>query len=652
MASASISGITVKIGADTKELADKLSSVGSTIEDSFDDAKDAIGGVSDNFVVMEDTAKKANIPVQEIANALVKIGLALLGFSKDSIKSALEVDPDLAAPYTKMSDAFSDMKIAFGEGLLNSLSGIAPDVTEVLTSVTKFAKENPDTAGLILGIVGAVGLLGSAASVAAPLLTLFNISLAPISGTAFAVGAAIMTLILVLTYLSTSLDEIGEKASQTAEDIASMNTETQRIVENGIGELTVENRDDYDWVANVWDPARKEFVEGWAYLDELTGQYVLVSEEVATGATAAMTEASDSITEAGTAMDSVSDSMETTKTSTEELMDVYKNLQETYDNYTASGAGTEMTESLEKMKEICESDALRQFANQPVDPAVGASWEAFGESVSKAGEGFSSISTLLGSAATDTGAGTTAPAGTEEGGTGLIFAMSTLAQKINVVYAESKRLAEYWSGTMPLAIQALIEALCVVKTNDEGETDASGGNTLYTAMGAIYGLIQDIFAVSQTLVEHWTGAFPAAIEVLKLKAGEGIGVLQDMDTTVTGLTSDFNALQSSIEAALDAFLKFREKTGKGGAKPDFGGGHADGGYVRAGVSYLVGEEGPEIWTPHRNGYIVPNDELGGVNNTTVNVNFGGNVYGDERSIRSLVMNAVKEGIRQEVRSAA
>ena len=76
---------------------------------------------------------------------------------------------------------------------------------------------------------------------------------------------------------------------------------------------------------------------------------------------------------------------------------------------------------------------------------------------------------------------------------------------------------------------------------------------------------------------------------------------------------------------------------------------AKGGPVASGTTYLVGEEGPELFTPSRSGYIIPNDELtSGGNDTVINVVFSGDVIGDEKSISSYVKRAVKAGIRQEV----
>ena len=50
----------------------------------------------------------------------------------------------------------------------------------------------------------------------------------------------------------------------------------------------------------------------------------------------------------------------------------------------------------------------------------------------------------------------------------------------------------------------------------------------------------------------------------------------------------------------------------------FGGGRAKGGTVQGGRSYVVGEKGPELFTPGRTGSVAPNSSMGG--NVSVNVN--------------------------------
>jgi hypothetical protein len=59
-------------------------------------------------------------------------------------------------------------------------------------------------------------------------------------------------------------------------------------------------------------------------------------------------------------------------------------------------------------------------------------------------------------------------------------------------------------------------------------------------------------------------------------------------------------------------------------------GRAEGGPVTGNKSYIVGEKGPELFTPRSSGHITPNDELGGgTSNITVNVDASGSaVEGD------------------------
>tara|TARA_R100001460_G_scaffold15393_2_gene33935 strand:- start:4909 stop:6684 length:1776 start_codon:yes stop_codon:yes gene_type:complete len=63
---------------------------------------------------------------------------------------------------------------------------------------------------------------------------------------------------------------------------------------------------------------------------------------------------------------------------------------------------------------------------------------------------------------------------------------------------------------------------------------------------------------------------------------------------------------------------------------------ADGGPVRRGGSYIVGERGPELFTPGSSGMITPNHALGGSTNVVVNVDASGSsVEGNEQQSREL-----------------
>ncbi len=80
---------------------------------------------------------------------------------------------------------------------------------------------------------------------------------------------------------------------------------------------------------------------------------------------------------------------------------------------------------------------------------------------------------------------------------------------------------------------------------------------------------------------------------------------------------------------------------------------ADGGPVMKGGSYIVGERGPELFSPGVSGMITPNEMLGGSTNIVVNVDASGSsVEGDEdrgRELGRLISVAVQSELIQQKR---
>ena len=96
---------------------------------------------------------------------------------------------------------------------------------------------------------------------------------------------------------------------------------------------------------------------------------------------------------------------------------------------------------------------------------------------------------------------------------------------------------------------------------------------------------------------------------------------------------------------------FDPVTGLGVAGPNFG--LANGGTARAGSTYMVGERGPELFSPGVTGTVTPNHALGGTTNVVVNVDASGSaVEGDEeqgRELGRLISAAVQSEIIQQKR---
>ena len=101
-----------------------------------------------------------------------------------------------------------------------------------------------------------------------------------------------------------------------------------------------------------------------------------------------------------------------------------------------------------------------------------------------------------------------------------------------------------------------------------------------------------------------------------------------------GFLGMFGSLFNPFGATMGGAGYFDPITGLGTAGPNFG--LADGGTARAGRTYLVGERGPELFSPGVTGTVTPNHELGGSTNIVVNVDASGsNVEGDEDEGRAL-----------------
>jgi hypothetical protein len=81
----------------------------------------------------------------------------------------------------------------------------------------------------------------------------------------------------------------------------------------------------------------------------------------------------------------------------------------------------------------------------------------------------------------------------------------------------------------------------------------------------------------------------------------------------------------------------------------FGGGRAAGGTVMAGTSYLVGEKGPEIFTPSGSGFITPNNKLGG-GQTVINLNVSGAI--DPEGTARTIINVLNKSYYRGTSGAA
>ena len=117
------------------------------------------------------------------------------------------------------------------------------------------------------------------------------------------------------------------------------------------------------------------------------------------------------------------------------------------------------------------------------------------------------------------------------------------------------------------------------------------------------------------------------------------GLVSAIEGAINGTKTLGDVARSVFGQIQRSLISFGVNALLGGLFPGsrfFGGTRAEGGPVKGGKSYLVGERGPEMFSPGVSGTITPNHAMGGTTNIVVNVDASGSsVEGDEQQGREL-----------------
>ena len=139
--------------------------------------------------------------------------------------------------------------------------------------------------------------------------------------------------------------------------------------------------------------------------------------------------------------------------------------------------------------------------------------------------------------------------------------------------------------------------------------------------------------IGDAIKNNITNTIMDAIEGTKSLGESAIGVLKQLarQFLTMGINQGFNALGQT-----------------GGILGKlFGGGKASGGTVQGGRSYVVGERGPELFTPNRTGSIAPSGSFGGAN-VTVNVDASGSSVEGDADQAAQLGKAIGVAVQQEL----
>jgi hypothetical protein len=159
-----------------------------------------------------------------------------------------------------------------------------------------------------------------------------------------------------------------------------------------------------------------------------------------------------------------------------------------------------------------------------------------------------------------------------------------------------------------VAIKATSVALLFLAANPIGLVIAG----LALLAGALYAVYKNWDAIRPQLLALWTtigGTINYAVETTRDTV---VGAFEFMSAKVTAIT---DYIGGKVRQAMDFANSIRNALkdvggnlyeSAAGAVSNIAGARADGGPVSAGRTYLVGERGPELFTPSSSGQIIPN----------------------------------------------
>ena len=143
-------------------------------------------------------------------------------------------------------------------------------------------------------------------------------------------------------------------------------------------------------------------------------------------------------------------------------------------------------------------------------------------------------------------------------------------------------------------------------------------------------------------VEDNKESFETLFQFLKTYVAPFLGGA--LKIAIQGIGTAISLVINVVAKLIDGFetlIRLGAKVGNfiGDINP-FGGGRASGGPVSMGKTYLVGEKGPELFSPGSNGRIIPNKALGGASSgTTINISVSGAI--DPASTARQIANLLK-----------
>jgi len=166
-------------------------------------------------------------------------------------------------------------------------------------------------------------------------------------------------------------------------------------------------------------------------------------------------------------------------------------------------------------------------------------------------------------------------------------------------------------------------------------------NTVKSFVIPIFQGLKSAFDSVKKAVNDNKESFQALLDFVKIVAPFFGGALK---IAIVGIGKALSVVVGIIADVIDGFRTIISVGSKIknviGALNPFDGGRAAGGPVSMGKTYLVGEKGPEIFSPSSNGSIIPNHKIGGTSSgTIINISVSGAI--DPASTARQIANLLK-----------
>ncbi len=160
-----------------------------------------------------------------------------------------------------------------------------------------------------------------------------------------------------------------------------------------------------------------------------------------------------------------------------------------------------------------------------------------------------------------------------------------------------------------------------------------------TVIGIIVALgvtVSNIVQIVILLRDHWKEVWLGIKEYTKEAVQWIMDYIQPLIGTLESLYDKLTKVYSATKGAITSTA-----SGAWSEIKYLAGARAGGGSVMGNSSYLVGENGPEVFTPYSSGFVTPNSALGGGGN--ININISGAVFTQDaaRSMAEIIMDDLR-----------